>query len=254
METVITLGSCLYQTDGTQAPEWPKGGSSTIPHLAPCHTHPALRAPPSATHTAILLSGALPACSVWPSGPADAASSELLSSSQGASDAPSIPFRLPAGFGVCERACEEADPDSSCLLLLARAGKHHRASPVYSFRRPCRKVTESPDLGATVPKPRPGFNTHYPLVLEKCSLVSPVSHLPGREFRSVCRCLFPAPVRKAGRGCCQPRKHKPSLSSSPAVPFDLTGAEKAEENGDCFLSQYHGHSINSAETSFFQGF
>ena len=61
------------------------------------------------------------------------------------------------------------------------------------LRRPRRKVTESPDLGATVPKPKPGFNTHYPLVLENVPWSPCVSPSLMGICTKMCRVLVSAP-------------------------------------------------------------
>ena len=70
---MISLGSCLYETDGTQAPSGLRAAVQQFPHLAPCHTRLALRAPPSAAHTASLLSESAtpsPSLASGPSSPA----------------------------------------------------------------------------------------------------------------------------------------------------------------------------------------
>ena len=53
------------------------------------------------------------------------------------------------------------------ISLLLRVGQTATMPHQFIFlRRPCSKVTESPDLGATLPKPKPGSNTPCSLVLE----------------------------------------------------------------------------------------
>ena len=96
---------------------------------------------------------------------------------------------------MCECACDEADLNTPAVYFsFARSWETPTMPHRFIFlRRPRGKVTESPDLGATLPKPKPGFNTHYSLVLENVPWSPCVSPSLRGICTKACRVLVSAP-------------------------------------------------------------